>query len=142
MNPTEIDISAKDNCYEAAYRLMMNYGGWEEVYLCHGIATKTTPPHERMGHAWVEVEMECQNTMGYITVVFDALFPKQGILKWVYYTVGRVSDVVRYTRGEAVVLACREECYGPWDAKVAEAAHADSSSPARQPIEEIWKTNP
>ena len=63
-------IQPMGNCYEDSARYLL-YGKWKfpwaappieitslvnenKIFLVHGVATLSRPPHQRYGHAWIE----------------------------------------------------------------------------------------
>lgn len=110
------DRSAIGNCYERAGTLL--FFAPDGAMLCHGIGRMTKPPHVLMGHAWIEIEV------GGIWYVRDVLYPQGVIRRDDYYRVGQVSDVVRYDVVEGTLRMYATGHYGPWDKKIAAAAHA------------------
>ena len=111
---------ARGNCYQAAW-IWLDEIRPANAVLCHGIATRTQPPHERMGHAWVEVQVS-----GYQFCV-DSLFPGTAIFQGRYYAIGNIDpkDVRRYTLDEARKLMLERGNYGPWDEVIMAAAHVN-----------------
>jgi hypothetical protein len=107
------------DCYQSAWNEITGYGGCSgraaylaallqvEPLLAHGIATLTGGPHEgeRFLHAWAEV--------GAFVIDHGKVIPLA-----VYYSVGKIdgSDIVYYTRAEALAHALEHETYGPWTA--------------------------
>lgn len=106
----------RGNCYESAfeYVLEMHRLGNEEFVLVHGLPTMQAggpTPGEKYCHAWVEVG----------DFVLDRTASKDGstltLPKIVYYELGQISEVVRYTFSEAARKVVESGHYGPWDVK-------------------------
>ena len=115
------NVQAKGRCYQTAWRMFQNHHG-VGTFLCHGIAVRTKPPHERMGRAWIEWLMPGTSDW----FVFDGLYPETPIARQRYYEIGRVdpATVKRYTFAQAQRLFRDTRLYGPWDATISAAAHA------------------
>jgi hypothetical protein len=109
---------ASGNCYEAAFQLLHQIEG-EQVVLCHGIATQSRSPHNRIGHAWLE------ELHGKAWFVRDALFPLSLVPREIYYKVGKIlsAEVVRYSRLRANLLVNEKKHFGPFNRRIAAATH-------------------
>ncbi len=110
----------KGQCYMNNFLYLLNRWEREESTrgwrLCHGVATGSGPiAGVRFGHSWLE----------HGTFVYDASFDRE-MPKSLYYHVGEIGPVVRYTLARAKVLAFRYGTYGPWDMFVKNAAHAET----------------
>ena len=110
-------VGRRGRCYENAFLFLEGVARQQPgARLCHGIVRQTGEPEVWMGHAWVELG----------GVVFDPTgLGVSPIPKDQYYRVGHVQYVVRYTLAEARQMVVRYELYGPWDSRVAAAAHGD-----------------
>ena len=109
------------DCYEAAGKVIANYTAgnpqirmMESVgltkVLCHGmvVGTKGVLLGTKYDHAWVEIEgaeLVYDNSGG-----ANVICPRD-----VYYAVGNVTDVRRYTREEASAMMLKHGHYGPWE---------------------------
>lgn len=77
--------------------------GKVEGLLCHGIVY-----HDKSGwheHCWIEQGETVQDFAN----GHNAVLPKE-----LYYTLGNVKDVVRYTMQEAQAVIVKMKTYGPW----------------------------
>ena len=83
---------------------MEDTGDWR---LAHGEVDCYDPASDssRMGHAWLENEAE----------VFDPV-TNRDFSRDDYYSLGRPTNVRRYTVKEAAHLMAAEQIYGPWSA--------------------------
>lgn len=117
--------SAIGNCYESSLILFLNLQKQNQDgirrLLCHGIAIQTIPPHIEMGHAWIE------ENWGGEWYVADALYPFNRVPREKYYELGKINpaSVKRYTKQQSAHLAKQAESCGPWDARIASAAHSN-----------------
>lgn len=124
--PPYVDETARGRCYDYALKAFMSASTaalppeWHPV-LCHGIVHQTGT-NIAMGHAWIEVEPRPG-----LVFVRDNLLPRSAVERETYYRVGRVvrDSVKRYTRLEAALLATEHEHPGPWDERIAAAAHVE-----------------
>src|SRR5690349_5860948 len=96
-----VDENGGGLCYPNAFALLgaaVAAAGVNPVRLCHGIVRRTKPPHELMGHAWIELYTGCN-----AAVVIDHKFPDRPIPREQYYALGNIepSSVRRYTAREA-----------------------------------------
>jgi hypothetical protein len=98
------------DCYEVHARALID--GTEEGLLCHGMVYH--PKTGRHGHCWIERTL----TAEWGAVVWcrdianghDVLWPRD-----LYYRIGQVEDVKRYTRDEAAILMLGSGNHGPWN---------------------------
>lgn len=103
-------MTAKGDCFRVAAEVAERIGG--EVV--HGICTgKGKIEGVRFAHAWAERGGE----------VYEFSNGNRGVLPAaLYYRVGRVTVVARYTVEEARALMLRTEHYGPWAAELYEVS--------------------
>lgn len=94
------------NCYEVHGHAILGLGlaGDHEWLLCHGtVYHKAVGWH---GHAWLELNGTCVDMAnGNATEQPHELF----------YCLGRVKDVRRYTARQAGTMMLEHETYGPWE---------------------------
>jgi hypothetical protein len=96
---------ANGDCYVVAGQVVaMSYGDYEGSLVVHGSVYH--PAIGRHGHAWVETPDGdvIDQSNGH-----DSVMPIP-----VYYALGRVEDVARYTADEARAEMLRTGHYGPW----------------------------
>lgn len=121
------NLAAAGNCYEYAWLMITNRPNPDPVnaVLCHGIATQTQAPFNKIGHAWTE---EVHQVGPFpVRVVRDPQFPEAVLPAEYYYDVGGVdpATVVRYTPEEAMLEAVVHGTYGCWDPTIAAAVHTE-----------------
>jgi hypothetical protein len=118
--------AARGRCYEAAYLMLMEHklNNTDRVVLCHGIAKQTRHPFAVMGHAWIEEQMA--DGKWYCR---DGQYPNHPILRDRYYEGGTIdpANVVKYTRTDAKRRQQKTGNVGPWDEKIAAAAHGNDT---------------
>ena len=94
----------KGDCFEIAGRNVMEHKGWK---LCHGtVSGQGHLEGKRFDHAW--------NEEG--DIVFDNSNGRDIVMrKERYYELGKISDVKRYTREQAMKLMLKTKNFGPWE---------------------------
>lgn len=125
------------NCYKAAATLLIDNRDLSFL-LCHGDAIGTGPIKGiKFGHAWVETPDG--------NLVFDFANGKQAIVPAaIYYKVGQITNVHRYTIKQAAKLIVEHAHYGPWHESDAEHYDAPEVS-ERKPLtrsKRLAKTSP
>ena len=102
----------RGNCYAAAVHTAraLTLGGVVAVVV-HGAPVYRGPGGGRMGHAWVEVEVD-----GRVWVVDYSNRLREVLPVSLYYRIGQIEPArcVRYDVGEAIDLALETGEYGPW----------------------------
>lgn len=96
---------AKGDCFKAAFDFVMNN---PDTTLVHGIAIGTGGEAKgiRMSHAWCEVG----------GIVIDVSNGQTCVTRTEhYYSVGTISEVRKYSRERASVMALKHGHYGPWE---------------------------
>lgn len=92
-----------------------------ELVLAHGTAVGQGPIEGvRHAHAWCErtdvLEVPGRDITTHLTMVIDHSNGKElEIPAALYYKIGQISDVTRYSAHEMRVLLLRHSHYGPWD---------------------------
>jgi len=90
------------DCFEVAGRIVIDNNG--ETMLCHGtVVAKGVPRHK---HAWVEMGDVCIDRSNGHNVTMR---------KNEYYKLGKVKDIVTYTKIQACELMLKTEHFGPWE---------------------------
>ena len=147
-------IQPMGNCYEDSARYLL-YGKWKfpwaappieitslvnenKIFLVHGVATLSRPPHQRYGHAWIEYTITTE--MSFPLIEGDALedpdgvkleFIKQDVsmdycldlntgksfFRAMYYHAGQIleSECVRYNRDQALQYMIAYNHFGAWE---------------------------
>ena len=88
--------------------------------LCHGTVERWTDGL-RHWHAWVEETRTLTNPMhpafsfNVVTCIDNSNGNHAELPQGMYYNAGRIEDVRRYTREEAIRLMCEYKHMGPWD---------------------------
>jgi len=101
-------MTATGDCYEAAGRYIATADlGDDTMRLCHGTAMGQGPiAGIRHGHAWIELNdilvLEVANGN-------HLLIPRS-----VYYAMGEIENIVRYSPREAAEQMVQQEHWGPW----------------------------
>lgn len=105
------------NCYGEHYNLFLDsfFGDTKvskfvsdlnSLRLCHGTVKDPLGINPRHGHAWIEAENLC-------------IFIKEGKIGAlpiaVFYALGNIKDVKRYTRKEAASWGLKTGHLGPWE---------------------------
>jgi hypothetical protein len=110
----------RHECYNNSLIFILANPEWT---LVHGTPIGGRDFAERIGHAWAEIEHR-----GFMWV-FDptscTLLPAA-----FYYAGGQINYTVRYTSEQAAILALMDQSSGPWDERVINAAHVDSTPAA------------
>lgn len=100
----------KGKCYENAFHLLEKFKGF--FVLCHGVCIGTGPTNngKPFGHAWIENQ---------ITVIDGG----RGVTlsKVVYYKLGQIRNVKRFTWEQAQKRALKYKHYGPWNPEIVKA---------------------
>lgn len=114
-------------CYENAFRFLVHNQEWT---LVHGVCVGTGPENmgQNFGHAWLEKSESFQYEDQHLRMDF-CLDPRVNkiVPKTLFYLAGQISYVRRYSFEEATDEAYRTKMYGPWDERVAAAAHRGGS---------------
>lgn len=98
---------SKGDCYQAAARFVLDNEGWT---LVHGSAVGQGPIKGVVhGHAWAEREGVVVDTSNGKTL---------HVGRELFYAIGNVHDVTRYSREETRSKLLRYEHYGPWEKEV------------------------
>ena len=95
------------DCYAVAGRAAID-NAYPDLRVVHAtVESKTVPRH---GHAWIEYEDPQWGRL-----VRDMSNGNDVTLPWdFYYELGRVQDVARYTRQEALTNMVSSGHFGPW----------------------------
>ena len=97
------------DCYEVAGRIAID--ARDEYTVCHGTVVGTGGPHHgrAFGHAWVEFER------GGVAFVMDQSNGNDVVIPAeLYYRLGSITDVARYTGREACQRMVDTGHFGPW----------------------------
>jgi len=147
-------MQPRGNCYEDSARYLL-YGKWkfpwapppielskmvnaDKIFLVHGVATLSRPPHKRYGHAWIEYSLT--STVEIPLLSGDAIedldgvkleFTKQEVsmdycldlntgknfFKAMYYHAGKihVDECMYYNRDQALQYLIAYNHFGPWE---------------------------
>lgn len=117
---------SKGNCYEASVKLMQKLtleARDPGVVLVHGRPRLQRPPHERYGHAWVELEDSvCLNA---------SRGNKMAVGKATFYKAGEIdpADCIYYTPLEASEWMLKTGHFGPWEGPEAVLVKEQNPSP-------------
>lgn len=108
----------KHNCYQNALEHVVENRDW---MLVHGVCLGTGEQNlgQAFGHAWLEKEL-----VPGLMMCYDPTHSMMVSAK-TYYAAGMIGYTVRYSVQEAGRLYLRHNHFGPWDAKISEAAHHD-----------------
>ena len=97
-------LEGNGQCFPRAFHLQDNIGG----LLCQGqVQARSVPQH---CHAWVEKGDNCFD---------DSLGKLQTMPKEVYYALGNVKEVYRYTKSQTNQWAVKTGHFGPWEGREA-----------------------
>lgn len=116
-------------CYMAAVRLareLVRLANISDVRICHGVVSRGPIGSGRIGHAWVEFQIQTIPG-GPMRMVMDASSTQRScplvVSSSAYYMVGRVVDanVRRYTLQESLDLISQLQHFGPWEAPLERA---------------------
>jgi hypothetical protein len=108
------------DCYEIASKLLFNSDHTKEGYiLCHGTVVGQGPIEGAIfGHAWLEYKQRLpmdNNGILNLDMVLDHSNGKRTSMpKDLYYKIGRIKNVKKYTKEEARKMLLTELTYGPW----------------------------
>lgn len=117
------------DCYQVHLRALIDRT--EEGLLCHG--TVYHPKTGRHGHCWIErtlsgdygVVVWCRD----IANGHDVLWPRD-----LYYHIGQVEDVKRYTSEDAAILALGSGNHGPWTETEERVARTRMNRPVKKRV--------
>lgn len=119
------------DCYVVALNLVLGFSEIDcpfesgDLLLCHGTATGTGNgiKGRKFGHAWCEFVGDVE------TLVIDYSNGNRAVLpKPLYYKVGQVCDVSRYTLDEVRRMMIEHKHYGPWEGEFATPAEEISNA--------------
>ena len=98
-------MEGNGNCYESASKIILEVNS-DDILLCHGTAIGQGPIEGiEHGHAWVEINgMVLDYSNGQKVII-----PKDK-----YYDIGKIKNVVKYTRKDVIKNLCKFKTYGPW----------------------------
>lgn len=98
-------------CYKACLEEFLNPNRVHEYLLVHGYPICTNKRHQgqRMGHAWLEFNVEDQ------IIVFDAAHGSM-MIKELYYQLGNIEEETtqRFTVTDSVQMIAKYKHEGPW----------------------------
>lgn len=91
------------DCFEVAGHMILDN---KDFTLCHGIATGQGPIKGiKHWHAWCEKENIVHDFSNGKKIVMD---------KDLYYKIGKIKKVKRYTQKQAMKYMLKTQHYGPW----------------------------
>ena len=98
-------MKGNGDCYQVAGNLIVDIND-DKAFLCHGTATGQGPiVGIKHGHAWVELGDKVIDKSNGNNLCMD---------KDVYYRIGKIENVKRYSRKEAISNLIKTEHFGPW----------------------------
>jgi len=109
------------NCYEIAAKLLFCPENNQKSYtLCHGTAVGQGPIEGAIfGHAWLEYQDHIPTPQGIgidLEMVLDhSNGKKTSMPKELYYKIGRIRGVKKYSKEEARKMLITQMTYGPWE---------------------------
>jgi len=94
------------NCFESASNIIVDFPS-NDILLCHGVAVGQGPIEGiKHTHAWLELN----------GMVLDFSNGKQTLMpKERYYNIGKLTNIVKYTKKESIKNLIKHKTYGPWD---------------------------
>ncbi|NIO36732.1 hypothetical protein GTO27_03410 [Candidatus Bathyarchaeota archaeon] len=95
------------DCYEVAGRIIISADWKVPIFLCHGTVTgQGKVEGVKFGHAWLELK----------GIVIDFSNKKREIMpKEKYYKIGKIENVKRYNKIEALRMFSKYKHFGGWE---------------------------
>jgi hypothetical protein len=108
------------NCYQIAAHMMFTWNKSTSPTLCHGIVRGQGPLEgSSFGHGWIEYEAILngdKNSPVKLTMVIDHSNGKKlEIPQAIYYKIGSIKTVRKYTKEQTRKNLLKSLHYGPWD---------------------------
>jgi hypothetical protein len=94
----------KGDCFRIHANALLDDPEFEDALLVQGYPQLRRPPYRKYSHAWIEKGDEA------IDLTVDFRGPKM-----IFYAIGNVEEVFRYTRDETRIMLLLFRHYGPWE---------------------------